>query len=65
MSYAANGAETGQTVTTTSANGLTKTVQVDPSGAGVFDFTATSAKVIQRRWQLHGHTDGDQRQRYC
>ena len=32
-------------MTTTSANGLVTTTQVDPSGAGVFDFTTTSTTV--------------------
>ncbi|WP_298355284.1 DUF4214 domain-containing protein [Rhodoblastus sp.] len=43
--YAPNGTKTGQTVTTTSANGLTTTTQVDPSGAGAFDFTTTTATI--------------------
>lgn len=43
--YARNGSETGQTVTTTSANGLVATRQIDPSGAGVFEFTIASATV--------------------
>ena len=35
--FAANGALTGRTVSTASANGLTKTVQTDVNGDGVFD----------------------------
>ncbi|MFI5349693.1 MAG: TonB family protein, partial [Elusimicrobiota bacterium] len=43
--YAANKSLTGQTATTTSANGLTKTVQVDANGDGVFDKTQIAATV--------------------
>ncbi len=39
---ASDGSPTGHTVTTTSADGLTKTTQVDPSGAGVFNSTTVT-----------------------
>ena len=42
-SYAANGALISQTITTTSADGLTKTVQSDIDGSGAIDWTTTTA----------------------
>ena len=43
--YAANGTLINQSVTTTSANGLTKTVQADLNGDGVIDHTQMVATV--------------------
>ena len=44
--FAANGAEASQSVGTTTADGLSRTVQTDVNGDGAFDFTDVSAAVV-------------------
>ena len=53
--YAANGSLLNQTVTTTIANGLTKTVQVDSTGDGVFDKTQLEVTSYNSDGSTHRH----------
>lgn len=44
--YSINGTLLRKTATTASANGLSKTVQVDSTGSGVYDLTSTETTVV-------------------
>ncbi|WP_287188698.1 hypothetical protein, partial [Mesorhizobium sp.] len=41
-----NGTLLRKTATTASANGLSKTVQIDSTGSGVYDLTSTETTVV-------------------
>ncbi|MGJ4950075.1 hypothetical protein [Bradyrhizobium sp. HKCCYLS20291] len=64
----ANGSIQAKTVSTTSADGLSKTLQVDSTGSGVFDLTETDVTVVgsdrsRTETVTDSNTDGSLRQR--